>query len=345
MTRHAGIILPLLTLMTLSCGLFAPVITPTPGLAPANQTSTAITTSTLSTEPAPTSTPNTAATAALAAALTQAAAALPRPVHSPTPGVLVEEEIPMPPPALSPGAAYQLKNEWLIGAYGIRYWHDPNSEIGFDDIVLIERSGAPTVRIEMASAIEPLTGADINGDGFPEVIIETYSGGAHCCLGTQVYSLRDEPLLILKKPESNTGGQFVDLDADDIYEFVTYDDIFAYQYCAFAGSPIVKVIMAYDETQGSYLPASPRFSDEYLDDIAQAAVKAENAQPGDFGEWDETTKCAVLPLVLNYLYLGETKTAHTELLRFYTYADAEDFWAEVLLQIQDSFLYVEKSGE
>ncbi|NOY98190.1 MAG: hypothetical protein GXP40_03160, partial [Chloroflexi bacterium] len=256
------------------------------------------------------------------------------PAASPAP-----TEIPFPPPAVSPGGSYQLKEERLLGAYAVRYWHDPNSDFGFDDIVLIERAGMQSIRIETASAIEPLTGSDLNGDGYPEVIIETYSGGAHCCFGTQVYSLGATPVLILQKPESNAGGQFQDLDGDGVYEFVTYDDLFAYQYCPYAVSPFVKVIMAYDPAQARYLPASPRFGGEYLDEVAQAAVQAENAQPGDFGEWDGTTKCAVLPLVMDYLYTGQAEKAHSELLRVYPFPDAESFWDEVYQQVQASPLY------
>jgi len=197
----------------------------------------------------------------------------------------------------------------------------------------------------VASAIEPLTGTDINGDGYPEAIIETYSGGAHCCFGTQVYSLGAQPKLILKKPESNAGGQFEDLDNDNIYEFITYDDTFAYQYCPYAASPFVKAILVYDPVAELYLPASPQFPQEYVADILQNTEIAENVQVGEYGEWDETTKCSVLPMVLDHIYMGDLEKAQEELRRVYLYSDVETFWDEIILQVQASPLYVAKETE
>lgn len=37
--------------------------------------------------------------------------------------------------------------------------------------------------------LDPLTGDAITGDGYPDVIVRHYSGGAHCCHWTEVFSL------------------------------------------------------------------------------------------------------------------------------------------------------------
>jgi len=301
-----------------------------------------------------TATPNLLATEVVSEAMTATvvAAYTPTPQPSATPEIepadLVEEEKPIPPPAISPGGSYRLENEVLIGAYGIRYWHNVDTGTSFEDIVLIEKTGVKSIEIEHVSAIAPLTGADINGDGYPEVIVETYTGGAHCCFGTQVYSLGDTPTLILKKPESGAGGQFQDLNGDWGYEFITYDDTFTYQYCPYVSSPFVKVIMAYDPEVEQYLPASPDFPDEYDDDIAEDLIGAERvAEAGvsESGEWDETSKCSVLPLVLDYIFIGDLETARSELERTYTFNDLDRFWNDILFILQDSPLYVEKEVE
>lgn len=332
--------LPFLVLFTLACGLVVPVPTVTP--LPATATGTASPTPTF------TVTPDLSATETLAVALTELSyTATPSPTSTPelNPDDLLEVEQPLPPPAVSPGVAYELSEEFLIGSYGVRFWQKPESPLGFEDVLLIESNGIASIRIDMASAIEPLTGTDINGDGYPEVIVETYSGGAHCCFGTQVYSLGPQPKLLLKKPESNAGGQFKDLDSDGIYEFITYDDIFAYQYCPYAASPFVKSILVYDSIAELYLPASPQFPEEYTADILRDTEIAETVEVGEYGEWDETTKCAVLPLVLDYIYSGDLETANTELQRVYPFDDANAFWDEIMLQIQDSPLYAPKESE
>ena len=128
-------------------------------------------------------------------------------------------------------------------------------------------------------------------------------------------------------------------------EFITYDDIFAYQYCAYAGSPFVKSILAYDPVQELYLPASPLFPEEYSQEILTQTQAAETATVGERSEWDETTKCSVLPMVLAHIYSGDLETARSELRRIYTYPDVDTFWDEIMLQIQDSPLYIAKESE
>ena len=246
---------------------------------------------------------------------------------------------PPPPDANPPGDGYLLENERLINGYAIRFWRNLNDPLGFESIVLIEAAGQPPIRVEMASAINDLTGSDLNADGYPDVIVETYSGGAHCCFGTQVFSLRPNgAALILQKPESNAGGYFEDLNADGISEFVTYEDSLAYQYCPYAAGVSAKVIMAYDPGQDRYIPASPRFPEQYADEISSNEGRA-LAAPGELGEWDSTNICAVLPLALDYLYIGQPDQARTEFYNRYSGLDTDQKWSEVLQVVQGSPLY------
>ncbi len=278
-------------------------------------------------------------TRSLVAGTSTASPAGTAPTAPPTPLPTPTAPLPSFPGAVAPAPEYNLVEERLLGPYVLRRWHNPDALLPFEDIVTIQASGQTEVRVETVSSIGDLTGSDINGDGFPEVIIETYSGGAHCCFGTQVYSLRERLVLILQKPESNAGGSFQDLNDDGIYEYVTADDLFAYRYCPYVSSPFVAVVLAYDPDRDRYLPASPRFASLYAGDIAAHTRQAEEAQAGDFGEWDETTKCAVLPVILDYLYSGRPEKAHDELLRLYPYPDAEAFWDEVYQAVQSSPLY------
>lgn len=245
----------------------------------------------------------------------------------------------LPPPASPPAQGYLLRAEQIVDSYAIRLWGRPEDLIGYENILAIERFGLQPIHIPSASAIHPSTGSDLNNDGFPEAVIETYTGGAHCCFGTWVYSLRDLPLLILQKPESNAGGQFQDLDGDDIHEFITYDDSFAYRYCAYAVSPSVKAILAYDPSLQRYLPASPRFAAQYAEDIALHSQQASGDLSAFIGD-DGTPKCGILPVILDYLYAGQTEKARQELLRLYPYPDVDDFWTQILSTVQSSPLYV-----
>jgi hypothetical protein len=100
----------------------------------------------------------------------------------------------------------------------------------------------------------------------------------------------------------------------------------------------VKVIMAYDPGQDRYIPASPRFPEQYADEIAANEERA-LAAPGELGEWDGTNICAILPLALDYLYMGQPDQAQTEFYNRYSGLDSDLKWDEILQAVQDSPLY------
>ena len=301
--RHLAIFIAALTILSVSCGLFTPASNPDPQLVSITETISPTDRFT----PVPTFT-----------------------LRVPT--------ITLPPDASAPEVNYILKEERLINGYAIRIWRNPDDQLGFDSILLIEAEGQTTIRVNMFSALNDLTGSDLNGDGYPDVVVETYSGGAHCCFGTQVYSLRETASLILQKPESNAGGYFEDLDADGVSEFITYDDSFAYQYCPYAAGVAVKVIMAFDAGQDRYNPAGPRYLEQYADEIAMNEVRA-LAAPGELGEWDGSNICAILPLALDYLYMGQLNIAQAEFESRYSGLDTDAKWNEALQVVQSSPLY------
>jgi len=79
---------------------------------------------------------------------------------------------------------------------------------------------------------------DIDGDGEPEVVLDLYWGGAHCCWYSQVY--RYAPATKHYAPLVHVWGDFgyvlADLDHDGRQEIVTRDDRFSYAFASFADS-------------------------------------------------------------------------------------------------------------
>jgi hypothetical protein len=263
----------------------------------------------------------------------------PRPTDTVTP-----QPTSTPAPTLAslepPGKGYVVEEERQIGGYIVRLWRNTSPDsIGFDSIVTLSGGGQPEVQIEMVFDLGEETGTDLTGDGHPDAVIRVFTGGAHCCFSTIVYDLGPTLTKVLETPLSNCDGNFEDLDGDGIAEFLTCEDLFAYAYCAYAVSPAVQVVLQYDAQRG-YVPASPRFARAYTEAIAQHVQMAENAQPGEMGEWDGSTKCAVLPLVLDYLYAGQDEQAWAEFSRLYDGLDLLLFWGEVVQAIADSPLYV-----
>ena len=87
-------------------------------------------------------------------------------------------------------------------------------------------------------------GTNITGGHTPQVILGSWSGGAHCCykfvlleLGTKFRKLAE-----LDAADGDY-SHFEDLDKDGKYEFVTNDRTFAYWETSFAESPAPKIIL------------------------------------------------------------------------------------------------------
>lgn len=78
---------------------------------------------------------------------------------------------------------------------------------------------------------------DLDSDGIAEVVVQNYSGGAHCCTNTVIYSWQEGEFKSIETGYSDgTGGAFEDLNNDGLSEFVSYDNRFLYRFSSYAGS-------------------------------------------------------------------------------------------------------------
>ncbi|WP_052051038.1 hypothetical protein [Leptolyngbya sp. KIOST-1] len=107
---------------------------------------------------------------------------------------------------------------------------------------------------------------DLDSDGFPEVVVQTFTGGAHCCMAYTTYTWQDgqfNPIYFAYL--DGGGGQFLDLNGDGLMEFVTLDNSFFYSFSSYAGSYPPSVILTYQN--GEYRDTTPQFTD-YLQDVS-----------------------------------------------------------------------------
>jgi len=79
---------------------------------------------------------------------------------------------------------------------------------------------------------------DLDGDAEPEVLLDLYTGGAHCCLYTFFYAYRPSAgtYVLSRHGWADSGYTLRDLDADGKPEFHSYDARFAYRFTAYAFS-------------------------------------------------------------------------------------------------------------
>ena len=89
---------------------------------------------------------------------------------------------------------------------------------------------------------------DLDADGLPEVLLDLYSGGAHCCASTLFvgYDAASGAYRARRHVWGNPGYSLRDLDRDARPELVSADDRFAYRFTAYFASFVPVRIWRYE---------------------------------------------------------------------------------------------------
>jgi hypothetical protein len=93
-------------------------------------------------------------------------------------------------------------------------------------------------RTEGSPSARTITLRDLDGDGEPEILLEFWYGGAHCCFWTRIYRWDESrgSYLNIAHVWGNVDYRLADLHHAGRLELVTADDRFAYAFTSFAGS-------------------------------------------------------------------------------------------------------------
>jgi hypothetical protein len=148
---------------------------------------------------------------------------------------------------------------------------------------------------------------DLDGDGEPEVIVDLYTGGAHCCYVSRFYRWDGTTYVPADRNFGDPGYRIADLDGDGVMELITADWRFGYAFSAFAYS--LMPIRIYDLRAGTWELVTKRFPAEIRND-AKAAWKTFNKQ----GRQDEP-RGAIAAWAADQLMLGHKASARRTLRR------------------------------
>jgi hypothetical protein len=101
----------------------------------------------------------------------------------------------------------------------------------------ISRSGRTVLHRKLGLAAPLMVKVrDLDGDGEPEVLVDLYTGGAHCCELSLIYRYTGTTYSSLKHGWGDLTYHLGDLDHDGVLELVSADDRFAYAFTSYAGS-------------------------------------------------------------------------------------------------------------
>jgi hypothetical protein len=105
---------------------------------------------------------------------------------------------------------------------------------------------------------------DLDGDGEPEVIVDLYTGGAHCCYVSRFYRFNGATYVPADRNFGDPSYRIDDLDGDGVKELITADYRFGYAFTAFAFS--LMPVRIYDLRAGSWQLVTTRFPDRIRKD-------------------------------------------------------------------------------
>jgi hypothetical protein len=176
-------------------------------------------------------------------------------------------------PTCSPGGCIEMEDnvqrqdltfhDLYLGKYVLRRWCnvDPNIRLYSYCAVTISSKDKPQVEIwGWPAKFREETGADLTGDGMPDIVITNWGGG-NCCVSTIIYKTGDTLEKVLDIGNFRP-GTFVDLDENGTYEYITLDRLWS-TFCNCTVYP--SVIFEYQAQSGEYLPATDKFKNTYLD--------------------------------------------------------------------------------
>jgi len=191
---------------------------------------------------------------------------------------------------------------------------------------------------EWGIEIDPVTGKDINGDGYPDAVLVSFSGGAHCCTKYYFISLGNKPGLI-RDFDNAQEALFRDLKGDGRMEILIRDGSFdehfglAHPYSPF---PLLIVRLRGDKFEDLGSQFSGEFKKEILTLRRGLKTKSQknflDSNPNDIHDAQDylETESAILKIVLDYLYAGQPDKARSALAELWPPAHQDRAWDEIV---------------
>lgn len=184
-------------------------------------------------------------------------------------------------------------------------------------VIAFEQEAGPGWRADLV-AVAP--GDDLTGDGVPNLLVEAYTGGAHCCFHYTLLSLGDTLEVVWEGFLADAGAVVVDLDGDGRRQLMSADMSFAYTFCSFAETPAPPVVLALEP--GGVRVANLDFPEVFERELVWALERV-LLLPADAGP--DSQACALAQLVLTLLYGGREELAEAALGRLFVGDDPRGF--------------------
>lgn len=158
-----------------------------------------------------------------------------------------------------------------------------------------------------ASGSSMLKVADLDGDGEPEVLVDSFSGGAHCCLTARLLTWDGTGYAPKDVAYGDVGYRLEDLDGDGRPELVGQDPVFSGAFTAFAASAFPPLVLRVDH--GRFADVTKRYPALIRKDAAALLKSLRKARKGD------DVRGVLAAYVADQYLLGKASVASRELAR------------------------------
>jgi hypothetical protein len=179
----------------------------------------------------------------------------------------------------------------------------------------------------------PVAPVDINNDDNPDLVLEEYTGGAHCCWVYYIFSTKSTPALVLTLPNERDAGFSKRWRGKRI--IATLGGEFDYFHTSHAASFFPPVYLLLEDRKLIDISGAPEFRAEYDALIKEAYEQLQkidsNRQWKDASnEPNEDIRSNTLQIVLSYLYSRRPHRAWKALSELWPEYDVTRMKKEIL---------------
>lgn len=188
---------------------------------------------------------------------------------------------------------------------------------------------------ECSDKITSIEADDLEGNGKKLILIEYYTGGAHCCEYVEACQFINGKFVSLDTIYwGNVSYKLVDLKKDGKLELEGYNDMFAYAFTNFAQSAFAYAI--YKFKNGKFYLANSEFKEQvennikelkgYLDDYLKSGFDCPKSPDEDTFNTDAgAVKALLAPIVADYSSIGKIQDGYDFVNKVYKCPDKDKF--------------------
>ena len=209
---------------------------------------------------------------------------------------------------------------WTFGGDVVAIEHIPGNDSIDQDLLTIRRSGK-LIHAEIAPHIAFTTSPDgeadtpklvaITSDAEKDLVVEAFSGGAHCCFSIQIVTLTDTVHVSPSLDLRDAGAALFALPGGKRFGFRSADEAYAYRWASFASSPAPEILLRYDIDKGFSVAIDlMRKAAMTSDQLHHAAAKMRVDKAAWSAEKDSPA-AEYLRTVTDMIYSGDLKDAIT----------------------------------